>query len=114
MVGKLCNNKQSRRPKTVGTGTDENPQFSKIDNPTNAALEIADTKLYIPVITLSTENDKKLLNQLRIGFKRAIKWNKYRSEMTNQTQNNNLNYLTDLSFTKVNRLFVLLFEKKKR
>ena len=110
MVWKLCNNKQSRRPKTVGTSTDENPQFSKIDNPTNAANEIADTKLYIPVITLSTENDKKLLDQLRIGFKRAIKWNKYRSEMTNQTQNNNLNYLLDLSFTKVNRLFVLSFE----
>ena len=39
-----------------------------------------------------------------------MKWNKYRSEMSNQTKNNNLNYLIDLTFTKVNRLFVLLFE----
>ena len=51
-----------------------------------------DTKLYVPAVTLSTENDKKLLEQLRTRFKRTIKWNKYRSEMTNQTKNNNLNY----------------------
>ena len=37
----------------------------------------------------------RLLEQLRTGFKRTIKWNKYRSEMTNQTKNNNLNYLID-------------------
>ena len=75
-------------------------------SPTNAMFKITDTKLYVPVVTLSTENDKKLLEQLRTGFKRTIKWNKYRSEMTNQTKNNNLNYLIDPTFTKVNRLFV--------
>ena len=80
-----------------------------INAPTNARFQITDTKLYVPVVTLSTENDKKLLEQLRTGFKRTIKWNKYRSEMTNQTKNNNLNYLIDPTFTKVNRLFVLLF-----
>ena len=69
-------------------------------------------KLYVPVVTLSTENDKTLLEQLRTRFKRTIKWNKYRSKMTNQTQNNNLNYLIDPTFTKVNRLFVLSFENK--
>ena len=63
-------------------------------------------------MTLSTENDKRLLEQLRTGFKRTIKWNKYRSEMTNQTKNNNLNYLIDSTFTKVNRLFVLSFENE--
>ena len=75
-----------------------------INNPTNGTFKITDTKLYVPVVTLSTENDKKLLEQLRTGFKRTIKWNKYRSEMTNQTKNNNLNYLIDPIFTKVNRL----------
>ena len=65
-----------------------------------------------PVVTLSTENDKKLLEQLRTGFKKTIKWNKYRSEMTNQTKNNNLNYLIDPTFTSVNRLFVLSFENE--
>ena len=87
-----------------------NPARSAINAPTNATFQITDTKLYVPVVTLSTENDKKLLEQLRTGFKRTIKWNKYRSEMTNQTKNNNLNYLIDPTFTKVNRLFVLSFE----
>ena len=47
---------------------------------------------------------KKILEQLRTGFKRSIKWNKYRSEMTNQTKNNSLNYLIDPTFTKLNRI----------
>ena len=80
---------------------DADPGVAAIDNPTNAIFKITDTKLYIPVVTLSTENDKRLLEQLRVGFKRTIKWNKYRSEMTNQAQNNNLNYLIDPTFTKV-------------
>ena len=63
-------------------------------------------------IVRSTKNDKRLLQKLRKGFKRTIKWNKYRSEMTNQTKNNNLNYLIDPTFTKVNRLFVLSFENE--
>ena len=54
----------------------------------------------------------RLLEQLRKGFKRNIKWNKYRSEMTNQIKNNNLNYFIDSTFTKVNRLFVLSFENE--
>ena len=68
--------------------------------------------MYVPVVTLSAENDNKLLEQLKTGFKRTIKWNKYRSEMSNQTKNNNLDYLIDPSFTNVNRLFVLTFENE--
>ena len=49
----------------------------KIDNPENATLQITDTKFYVPVVTLSKENDTKLLEQLKLGFKRTI--NKYRS-----------------------------------
>ena len=77
--------------------------------PTGLEFQITDKKLYIPVVTLSKENDKKLLEPLISGFKRTLKWNKYRSQMTIQPQNNNLNYLTDPTFTKVNRLFVLSF-----
>ena len=40
---------------------------------TDAIFQITDTKLYVPVVTLSTENDKRLLEQLRTGFKRTIK-----------------------------------------
>ena len=66
--------------------------------------------MYVLVVILSAENDNKLLEQLRTGFKRTIKWNKYRSEMSNQTKNNNLNYLIDPTFTNVNRLFDLFFK----
>ena len=51
------------------------------------------TNLYIPVVTLSKETDTKLLKQLKSGFIRTIKWNKYRSQMTVQLQNNNLDQL---------------------
>ena len=61
---------------------------------------------------MSAENDNKPLEQLKKGFKRTIKWNKYRSEMSNQTKNNNLNYLIDPTFTNLNGLFVLTFENE--
>ena len=77
--------------------------------PTGLKFQITGTKLYFPVVTLSTENDKKLLEQLKAGFKRKIKWNEYRSQMIIQTNNNNFNYLIDPTFTKVNRLFALSF-----
>ena len=79
--------------------------------PTGLEFQITDTKLYVPVVTLSKENNIKLLEQLKTGFKKTIKWNKYRSQMYFQNNNNNLNYLTDPTFTNVNRLFVLSFER---
>ena len=48
--------------------------------PKNATFQITDKKLHVPVATLSTENDKILSEQLRTGFKRTMKWNKYRSD----------------------------------
>ena len=59
---------------------------------------------------MSIENDKKPLEQLKSGFKRTVKWNEYRSQMTVQSNNNNLSYLIDPTFTRVNRFFVLQFE----
>ena len=97
---------------TSKTTKDADPAVAAIDNSANAIFQITDTKLYFPVLTLSTENDKRLLEQLRTVFKRTIKWNKYRSEMTNQTENNNLNYSTGPTFTKVDRLFVLSIENE--
>ena len=88
-----------------------NPVIYEIDNPENAIFEITDTKLYVPVVTLSKENDTKLLEQLKTGFKRTIKRNKYRSQMTIQPKNNNLNYLIDPTITNFNRLFVLPFQR---
>ena len=67
--------------------------------------------MYVPVVTLPKEIDTKLLELLKTGFKRTIKWHKYRTQMTIEPQNNNLNYLIDPTFTNVNRLFVLSYTR---
>ena len=82
-----------------------------ITAPIRWEFQITDTKLYVPVVTLSKENDKKLLEQLKLGFKRSLKWNKYRSQMIKQSNNNSLDYLIDPTFTEVNRLSVLSVER---
>ena len=79
--------------------------------PSGATFKIKETKLYAPVVTLSKENDTKLLEQLKTGFKRPIKWNKYRWQITVQSQIKSLNHLIDPTFTNVNRLFVLSFQR---
>ena len=89
----------------------EEPIDRKVDVPENAMFQITDTKLYVPVVTFSKENDTKLLEQLKTGFKRTVKWNKYMPQITVQPQNNKLNYLIDPTFTNVNRLFVFSFER---
>ena len=69
-----------------------------------------DTKLYVPVVTLSTQENTKFLQQLKSCFKRVIKWNKYLSKPESFRRNANLNYLVESSFQGINRLFVLAFE----
>ena len=65
--------------------------------------------LYVPVITLSTQDNSKLLQQLKSGFKRVINWNNYLSKPELLAQNQNLNYLTEPSFQGENRFFVIAF-----
>ena len=71
---------------------------------------IADTKLYVPVVTLSTQDNAKLLEQLKPVFKRTINWNKYQRTVTVQQKNRYLDLLINPRFQGVNRLFVLSFE----
>ena len=78
--------------------------------PTGATLIISDCKLYVPSVTLSKGDEIKLLTNLKSGFKTEIIWNKYRSQMTTEAVNNNLNILIDPTFTNVNRLFVLAYQ----
>ena len=78
--------------------------------PTNATLAINDCKLYIPVVTLSKDDQIKLLTNLKSGFTREIEWNKYRWQMTTETFNNNLHILVDPTFTNANRLFALAYQ----
>ena len=78
----------------------------------NVTFAITDTKLYVPVVTLSTQDNAKLLQQLKSGFKRVINWNKYLSKPELLAQNENLNHLVEPSFQGVNRLFILAFENE--
>ena len=81
-----------------------------IEASTGATLAIKDCKLYVPVVTFSKDDEIKLLTNLKSGFKKEIIWNKYRSQMTTEVVNNNLNILIDPTFTNVNRLFVLAYQ----
>ena len=66
--------------------------------------------LHVPVMTLSTQDNSKLLQQLKSGFKRVICWSKYLSKPELLRQNPNLNHLVEPSFQGVNRLLVLALE----
>ena len=67
-------------------------------------------KLYVPAVTLWTQNNAKLLPTLKSGFKTTISWNKYLSRPELLAQNANLNHLIEANLQGVNRLFVLAFE----
>ena len=71
-----------------------------------ATLSITDTKLYVQVVAISTQDNTELLEKLKSGFKRTINWNKYQSKISTVTQIQYLDYLIDPSFQGVNRLFV--------
>ena len=79
-------------------------------NIANLTFTITETNLHVPVVILSTQDNEKLLPQLKSGFKRKISWNKYLAKSELVAQNANLNYLIELSFQGLNRLFVLAFE----
>ena len=95
--------KTSLEQRGIGGGNRDN-------SPTGATLAINGCKLYVPAVTLSKDDEIKLLTNLKSGFKREIIWNKYRSQMTTEAVNNNLNILIDPTFTNVNRLFVLAYQ----
>ena len=75
-----------------------------------ATFTITNTRLYVPVVTLSTQENGNLLQQLKSDFKRVINWNKYLSRSEILARNPNINHLVEPSFQGVNRLFVLAFE----
>ena len=89
---------------------DAGPPVVRDGAPTGASLAINDCKLYIPVVTLSKDDEIKLLTNLKSGFTRQIEWNKYRSQISTEATNNNLNILIYPTFTNVNRLFVLEYQ----
>ena len=64
----------------------------------DAKFEITDIKLYVFVVNLSTQDNAKLLQQLKSGFKRTISWNIYTSKPELLRQNRNLKHLFEPSF----------------
>ena len=74
--------------------------------------KVRDMNLYVPVVTLSTQDNAKLLEQLKSGFQRTINWDKYQPKVATERQNQYLDLLIKWSFQGVNRLFVLLFENE--
>ena len=71
---------------------------------------ITETNFYVPVVFLSTQDNSKLLPQLKNSFKRTITGNKHLAKPELVAQNANLNHLIEPSFQEINRLFVLAFE----
>ena len=73
-------------------------------------MKITNKKLFVPVVTLSTQENIKLIKQLESDFKRTINWDKYHSKKSIQAQNRYLNVSINPSFQGVNKLFILSFE----
>ena len=78
----------------------------------NAVFIINDTKLYVPVVTLSKEDNKDFIEQQNKGFQRSIYWNEYKTKgKTENPHANSFKYISlDPSFQGVNRLFVMAYD----
>ena len=80
----------------------------------NPVFIINDTKLYVPVVTLSKEDNKDFIDQQNKGFQRSIYWNEYKTKAQNENADANVfKYITlDPSFQGVNRLFVMAYYRE--
>ena len=99
------NNCEMYGPDTYAGGDNNN-------NNRETTFQITSTRLYVPVVTLSTKDNENLTKQLDGGFKRSVYWNEYKSkiETKNLDANNVTRFPLDASFQGVNRLFVLAFD----
>ena len=77
----------------------------------DTTFKITNTKLYVPIVTLSSKDNAKLVKLLEDGFNRPVYWNEYQVNIeTRNLDNNNLTrFPLDASFQGVRRLFVLAF-----
>ena len=81
------------------------------DNNRETTFQITSTKLYVPIVTLSTKDNVNLTKKLNKGFKRSVYWNEYKSkkETKEADDNNATRFPLDAFFQGFNRLFVLAF-----
>ena len=79
----------------------------------NAVFIINDTKMYVPVVTLSNEDNKDFIEQQNKGFQRSNYWNEYKTKEINENADANVfKYINlDPSFQGVNRLFVMAYNR---
>ena len=97
--------------KTYGAVPNTNPvRYQVTSQKARATLQISNTKLYVPLVTLSINDNIKFLQNIKQGFKRTISCKKYRSEITTQSKNNNLDYLIDPTFRSIDVLFLRSFK----
>ena len=90
---------------------DADPAVIGINNPTNAEFRITDCKLYVSVITLSTECEHKLYQMLKKGFTVDVYWDRYRCQITSKRKGL-INYLIDPTFDHVFRFTVLAYKNE--
>ena len=79
------------------------------DNANNVIFTIKDSKLYIPVGTLSARENKRLSAFLSKGFERSVYWNEYKTKSYNKNTINEYRYFLESNFFGANRLFVLVY-----
>ena len=108
----LLTEEATRTRNTAEAGPPVLHEVAAVNTPSDLKFNITNCKLYVPVVTLQTEYQKKLYEELKTGITIDFTWSKYRSQAINQTATNNLNYLIDPTFNNVNRLFVLAFENE--
>ena len=78
-------------------------------NSNNIIFTIKDTKLYVPVVTLSAKGNQKLSNLLSKGFEGSVCSNECKAKSNNKNTANEYRYFFELNFVAVNRLFVLIY-----
>ena len=78
---------------------------------TNATFVTRDAQLYVPVVSLKTEDNAKLSKLLNEGFKRSVYWNKYIAILRNYAINKNIRKRLDASFQGVSKLFVIAYKR---
>ena len=104
--------KATREELPAGDGPAAEAAVNAINRPKNLKFSVTDYNLYVPVVTLQTEYHNQLYKELKTGISIDFTWNKYRSQIINQTTTNNLNLLIDPTFNNANRLFILAFSNE--
>ena len=79
------------------------------NNDNTITFTIKDTKLYVPVVTLSARDNQKLSKLLSKEFERSFYWNEYKTRMENKNTTNKSRYVLESDFVRVKRLFVLVY-----